>query len=167
MSSSEDQAQPGGQPQTSGGQFVLKKIYMKDMSFETPKSPEIFQHEWQPELELQLDTKGKPIGADLYEVVLSVTVTAKLSAQVAFLAEVQQAGIFALSGFEEPQRRAVLGSYCPSVLFPYAREAVSDLVARGGFPQVLLAPVNFDALYAQHLQSQANASEGDTVEAVH
>ena len=79
----------------------------------------------------------------------------------------QQAGIFALSGFEEPQRRAVLGSYCPSVLFPYAREAVSDLVARGGFPQVLLAPVNFDALYVQHLQSQANASDGDTVEAVH
>ena len=84
MSSSEDQGQTGGQPQTPGGQFVLKKIYMKDMSFETPKSPEIFQHEWQPELELQLDTKGKPIGTDLYEVVLSVTVTAKVSSQVAF-----------------------------------------------------------------------------------
>ena len=167
MSSTEDRAQPGGQPQSPGGQFVLKKIYMKDMSFETPKSPEIFQLEWQPELELQLDTKGKAIGTDLYEVVLSVTVTAKLDSQVAFLAEVQQAGIFALSGFQEQQRRAVLGSYCPSVLFPYAREAVSDLVARGGFPQVLLAPVNFDALYAQHLQSLANTSEGDPVDAVH
>ena len=167
MSSSEGQSQAGGQPQAPSGQFVLKKIYMKDMSFETPNSPDVFQQEWRPELELQLDTKGKPIGTDLYEVVLSVTVTAKVGTQVAFLAEVQQAGIFALSGFEEAQRRAVLGSYCPNVLFPYAREAVSDLVARGGFPQVLLAPVNFDALYAQHLQSQANASEGDSVEAVH
>jgi len=139
--------------------FGIQRIYVKDMSFEAPHSPEIFTAEWRPDVDLNLSTETAPLGPDIYNVVLVVTVTVKVGETTAFLAEVHQAGIFNIAGFDEQERGHMVGSYCPNVLFPYAREAVSDLVVRGGFPQLLLSPVNFDALYAQHLRKQADGQE--------
>lgn len=156
-----DEAQ---QPQS---EFAIQKIYTKDLSFEAPNTPDIFQKEWKPELNLNLQTVAKVIEADTYEVVLTVTVTVKSEGQMAFLCEVQEAGIFTLKDFPEDQMGAVQGSVCPSILFPYAREVVSDVVVRGGFPQLCLAPINFDALYAQQLEQQAQGEEGATSETVH
>lgn len=145
-------------------QFVIQKIYTKDISFETPNSPEIFTQKWEPSINVELGTNGKSVGEGVHEVVLSVTVTAKQGDKTAFLAEVKQAGIFAINGFPEQELGAMVGSYCPNILFPYAREVISDLVAKGGFPQLLLAPVNFDALYAQHV---AQMKEQSAKTAVH
>jgi len=139
--------------------FGIQRIYVKDMSFEAPHSPEIFTTEWRPDVDLNLSTETAPLAPDVYNVVLAVTVTVKVGERTAFLAEVHLAGIFNIAGFEEQERGRMVGSYCPNLLFPYAREVVSDLVVRGGFPQLLLAPVNFDALYEQHLRKQATAQE--------
>ncbi len=136
--------------QQSGAEFAIQKIYTKDISFETPNSPDIFKQQWQPQINVDLNTNGSMLEDNVYEVVLSLTVTAKLEEKTAFLVEVQQAGIFTIKGVGETDLPVMLGSFCPNILFPYAREAVSDLVTKGGFPQLLLAPVNFDALYAQH-----------------
>ncbi|UJF22292.1 protein-export chaperone SecB [Shewanella sp. OMA3-2] len=141
-------------------QFNIQRVYTKDLSFETPNSPAVFQKEWNPEVKLDLDTRSAKLSDDTYEVVLSLTVTAKNGDETAFLCEVQQAGIFSIVGLTEPQLAHSLGAYCPNVLFPYARETVSGLVARGTFPQLNLAPVNFDALFAQYVQQrQAAAAE--------
>jgi len=137
-------------------QFAIQKIYLKDVSFESPNAPNVFQDgEWKPEVNVQINTEGKALENDLHEVTLTVTVTAKQNQSTAFLAEVKQAGIFHMSNFEQEQLNGMLGAYCPEVLFPYAREAISELVAKGGFPQMLLSPVNFNALYMQHQQQQA------------
>lgn len=138
-------------------QFGLQKVYLKDTSFETPNSPEVFIEEWKPDVNVELATGGKLLGDNVNEVVLTVTVTAKLGEKTAYLAEVQQAGIFTMAGFSEDELAHMKGSYCPNILFPYAREAISDIIGKGGFPQMLLAPVNFDALLAQH--QQANTPE--------
>jgi len=142
-------------------QFSIQKIYIKDLSFETPNSPEVFTKEWSPDVSVELDTKGSEVAKDVHEIVLGVTVTVKMGDQVAYLVEVYQAGIFTIKGFSNNEKSIMLGSYCPNVLFPFAREVISDLVTKGGFPQLLLAPVNFDALYQQHLQrlkeAQTNA----------
>ncbi len=138
------------------GQFSIQKIYTKDISFETPNSPAIFaQEKWEPEVNVQLNSRAGKMENNMHEVVLTVTVTAKVNEDTAYLAEVQQAGVFQVNGFEDGQLGHLLGSFCPNILFPYVRETISDLVARGGFPQMLLQPVNFDALYAQHVQQQA------------
>jgi len=142
---------------TTDGQFAIHKIYVKDLSFETPNSPAIFRGEWRPQLDVQLHSEAKRIEPDVYEVVLTVTVTTKLQQTTAFLVEVQQAGIFGIAGVPEGHLGPMLGSFCPNLLFPYVRETVSDLVTRGGFPQLLLAPVNFDALYARHLEDARRA----------
>lgn len=134
-------------------QVNLQKIYLKDVSFETPNSPQVFTKEWQPEVNVELASNGQGISDNLYETVLTLTVTAKTEGEVAFLAEVHQAGIFEISGFPEEQLAPVLGIFCPTTLFPYAREAISELVSKGGFPQMLLNPVNFEALYAQSQQT--------------
>lgn len=133
-------------------QFSIQKIYVKDMSFETPNSPGIFTQDWKPEINLELNTQGSKVTDGVHEVVLSLTVTAKLGGNTAYLAEVKQAGIFSMQGFGEAELAPMLGAFCPGTLYPYAREAVSDLVARGGFPQLVLAPINFDGLYAQQIQ---------------
>ena len=147
--------------ETTGKQLVIQKIYLKDVSFESPNSPELFSSgQWKPEINVQLNTEGKALGTDVYDVTLMITVTAKHDEKTAFLAEVKQAGIFAVKGFSSEEMAPMIGSYCPNVLFPYAREAISDLVTKGGFPQLLLAPVNFDAIYAQHVQQQKQAAEG-------
>ena len=142
-------------------QFALQKIYTKDISFETPNSPDSFTQEWKPDVNVELNTSGKRITDELHEVVLAITVTAKLGDDTAFLVEVKQAGIFGIVGYSQQEMEAMLGSYCPNVLFPYAREAISDLITRGGFPQLLLAPVNFDAIYQEHLNKQAAAKTAD------
>ncbi len=148
------------QNQAADQQFAIQKIYVKDVSFETPNSPGIFtETKWEPEVNVQLNSRATPMADHMYEVVLSVTVTAKLGDKTAYLVEIQQAGIFRTEGFEQQQMNHLLGSFCPNILFPYVREAISDMVTRGGFPQLLLAPVNFDSLYAQHLQQQQDAGK--------
>ncbi len=145
-------------------QFAVQRIYTKDLSFESPNAPEIFRGEWKPQNELNLNTKVNRLSAQAYEVVLSVTVTAKVGDKTAFIVEVQQAGIFTMAGFTEQELGPMLGAYCPNLLFPYARETVSDLVTKGSFPQLVLQHVSFDALFAQHQQEAAaqatEAAEG-------
>ena len=136
-------------------EFIIQKIYLKDVSFETPNTPTIFQKEWKPEVSLQLGNSATTLDSDVHEIVITVTITAKLGEETAYLCEIKQAGIFTIKGYSEQDMGLMAGSYCPNILFPYAREAVSDLVVKGGFPQMLLAPVNFDALYQQHKQQQA------------
>ncbi|WP_028116610.1 protein-export chaperone SecB [Ferrimonas senticii] len=135
--------------------FQIQRIYTKDISFETPNSPAIFQKEWKPEVKLDLDTRSSKLADDTYEVVIAITVTVKVENDTAFLAEVQQAGIFTVANLPEGQLAHALGAGCPNILFPYAREAVASLVNRGTFPPLNLAPVNFDALFAQYLQKRA------------
>jgi len=146
-------------------QFAIQRIYTKDISFETPNSPAIFQKDWKPEIQLDLDTKSNKLAENTYEVVLSVTVTATVEGQTAFLAEVQQAGIFSIGNLPEPQLAHTIGAFCPTTLFPYARESVANLVSRGSFPQINLAPVNFEALFASYVQQRAAQGQAEQVPA--
>ena len=145
--------------QQAQGKFTIQKIYAKDLSFEAPNSPQCFTEQWDPKVNLELNTNTQSVAEHNYEVVLSITVTVSNNDKTAYLVEVQQAGIFHLEEFPDTILRAMLGSFCPNILFPYAREAVSDTVTRGGFPQLLLNPINFDALYEQHLQQQAQTAD--------
>jgi len=144
-------------------QFAIQKIYTKDLSFETPNTPKIFTEKWEPTVDFNLGSTVSPLENSLYEVALTVTITVKSEDKTAYLVEVNQAGIFTISGFSDQELGPMVGSFCPNILFPYAREAISDLVAKGGFPQLLLAPVNFDALYAQHIQAQQQAPSTETI----
>ncbi|WKE65481.1 protein-export chaperone SecB [Gallaecimonas kandeliae] len=149
-------------------EFQIQRIYTKDISFETPNSPAVFQKEWKPEVKLDLDTRSNKLADDVFEVVLALTVTTSIEGETAFLCEVQQAGIFTIANMAEAQLAHTLGSFAPNILFPYAREAVSNLVNRGTFPPLNLAPVNFDALFAQYVQqraAQAQQAEGASEEA--
>jgi preprotein translocase subunit SecB len=137
-------------------QFVIQKIYVRDLSFESPAAPQVFTEQIVPQANLQLSNSSTLLAEGVHEVVLSLTVTATHNEKTIFLVEVQQAGVFSLVGYSASDSAAMLGSYCPNILFPFAREAVADLVAKGGFPTLLLAPINFDALYAQHLQRKNN-----------
>ena len=132
-------------------QLALERIYVKDMSLEVPGA-DVFTREWQPELDINLSSASEKLDDDHYQVILTVNVTANNGGETAFIAEVHQAGIFMLQNIPEEQLGAILGAYCPNVLFPYAREVVSDIVTRGSFPQLLLAPVNFDQAYQQTLE---------------
>lgn len=132
-------------------EFAIQRIYVKDVSLETPNTPKIFLEAWEPQMHMDLATDATLVLEDgVREVVLKVTVTVKIKEKVAFLVEVKQAGIFALKGFTEEQLQHMLASFCPNILYPYAREVVTDAVMRAGFPHLYLAPVNFDALYEQH-----------------
>lgn len=145
--------------QQAQGKFAIQKIYIKDISFEAPNSPQSFTEQWDPKVNLDLNTNAQGIAEHNYEVVLSLTVTVSNNDKTAYLVEIQQAGIFLLEEFPDSLLRAMLGSFCPNILFPFAREAVSDIVTRGGFPQLLLNPINFDALYEQHLQQQTQQAD--------
>lgn len=145
--------------QKQGAQFSIQRVYTKDISFETPNSPAIFQKEWKPEIKLDLDTRTTELEANLYEVVLSVTVTASMDDETAFLCEVQQAGIFFIGEMPEQNKAHTLGSFCPNTLFPYARETISNLVNRGTFPALNLAPVNFDAIFGAYMQKRAQEAQ--------
>ena len=142
-----------------GAQFSLQRIYVRDLSFEAPKSPEIFRQEWNPSVALDLNTKQKSLEGDFHEVVLTLSVTVKTGEAVAFIAEVQQAGIFLIKGLEAQAMSHTLGAFCPNILFPYARETLDSLVTRGSFPALMLAPVNFDALYAQEMARMQQGGE--------
>ncbi|MCG7906517.1 MAG: protein-export chaperone SecB, partial [Candidatus Thiodiazotropha taylori] len=143
-------------------EFAVQRIYTKDISFETPNSPTVFQQEWKPETGVNLNTEVNKLTDDVFEVTLTVTVTTKLGEQTAYLAEVKQAGIFTAKGFPEQEMGPLLGAFCPNQLFPYVREVVSDLITKGSFPQMVLQPVNFDMIYAQHQQERAKRAEAET-----
>jgi preprotein translocase subunit SecB len=132
-------------------EFQIQRIYIKDVSFEAPNTPIVFQKEWQPEIKLDMDTQTQVLGQDVYEVSLTLTVTCKLGEETAFLCEVKQAGIFSAENLDAQNLAHCLGAFCPNILFPYARETIASLVSRGSFPQLNLAPVNFDALFASHI----------------
>ena len=146
-----------GQPQ-----LMLQKIYVKDVSFEAPNAPQIFQdldEREQPQIQLNLGQKATDLGNNLYEVVLSLTLTCTVGARTAYLAEVEQAGLFGIAGFNEFDQAGIIGSYCPNMLFPYARQVISSLVLEGGFPPFLLQPINFDALYAEQQRRMMGGEE--------
>lgn len=136
-------------------QFIIERIYIKDISFEAPNSPAIFTQNWEPDTNLNLNTQVNPLGDDHYEVELHVTVSVKDNEdKTSFLVEVVQAGTFLIQGYPQEQLGHLLASYCPSNLYPYAREVISNLVSKGSFPEMHLSPINFDALYAQRLQEE-------------
>lgn len=143
-------------PPASSPQLALQAVYLKDCSFESPQGPRV-TGEWNPQIGLDLNTALNMIEGDLREVVLTVTVSAKIGERTMFLAEVKQAGAFLMQNLSNEDLRRAAGAICPAVLFPYARAMVSQLVAQGGFPQLLLPPVNFDALFASSAQSADGA----------
>jgi len=145
---------------TSERRLNIQKLYLKDVSFESPAAPGLFSadSDWQPQVNLQLNTETQPVGEDVYEVALSVTITASEGERTAFLVEIKQAGLFEIAGFGDEEHARILGAYCPGVLYPFAREVVADLVQKGGLPQLVLQPINFDAVYARN-----RAGDADTV----
>ncbi|CAA0078380.1 Protein-export protein SecB [BD1-7 clade bacterium] len=140
-------------------EFSIQRMYLKDMSFETPAGAEIFKQQWQPQIQLDVNTRHEKLEDNIFEVVLTLTVTAKLEEQTGFLIEIQQAGIFLCRGLEDAQLRQVLSTVAPNILFPYARETIDSLAVKGSFPALMLAPINFDALYQQALQQAQQQEE--------
>jgi preprotein translocase subunit SecB len=149
----------GPQPQAT---FQIEKIYVKDLSLEIPNAPQIFTQQAQPQLEVRLDTAAAPFSEGYFEASVSATVTAKVGDKTVFLAEAVQAGIFQVRNIQPDDLNPLLGIACPTILFPYLRETISDLVMRGGFPPVLLAPVSFEALYVQRLQQEQQSGTADS-----
>ncbi|MES1939910.1 preprotein translocase subunit SecB [Salinisphaera sp. T5B8] len=148
------QASENGQAQR---QVALQKIYIRDASIEVPDGPRVFTEQYQPEVNVDLNTRIENLSRETHQVTLTVTVTAKQAERTAYIVEVQQAGVFQIDGFEDDAERGhLLGAYCPSILFPYIRESVGDMVQRAGFPHFLLQPVNFDRLYAQHQRNDGS-----------
>jgi len=141
-------------------QVRLERIYLKDASWESPKSPNIFSENWTPEVHADINTRSNRVDETRFEVVLTVGLKARLAEdRVAFIVEAQQAGLFAIEGLEEEALRRVLGTVCPTTLYPYAREAIDNLTLKGGFPALHLAPVNFDALYAEAVRQQREQAQ--------
>lgn len=159
MADDENNLQPTGSQegpqQAQGPQFGLQRIYLKDSSFESPRSPVVFQGQWEPKINFDIKTRSNKIADDTYEVVLVLTAEAQQEDQTGFLVEVHQAGIFGAKDFEEVQLEQLLATVCPNILFPYAREAIDSLVTKGSFPALMLAPINFEALYLQQKQAMA------------
>ena len=141
-------------------QFTIQKIYVKDVSFEVPNSPHVFNEQGQPNLELNLNQKVARIAEGLFEVALGITLTCKIEDKTIYLAEVEQAGLFGLGGFDDRTLDMMLGTYCPNVLFPYVRQTLGELVSNGGFPPFYLQPINFEALYAEGLRRRAEQAQG-------
>lgn len=156
--------QNNGAADDNSPQFSLQRIYVRDLSFEAPKSPQIFRQQWEPSVSLDLNTRQKALESDFHEVVLTLSVTVKNGEEVAFIAEVQQAGIFLIKNLDTASMSHTLGAFCPNILFPYARETLDSLVTRGSFPALMLSPVNFDALYAQEMQRMQEAGEAPTMQ---
>ncbi|MCB1841617.1 MAG: protein-export chaperone SecB [Halioglobus sp.] len=152
-------------------QFAVQRIYTKDLSFESPMTPGVFREQWQPQVNVELNTRSDKVDEEgNFEVVLVITITAKVQEKTAFLCEVHQAGVFLLKGFAGDDLRRILGTAAPNILFPYARETIDNLVVKGGFPAVMLAPVNFDALFQQAQQQakqQGGAAAADGEPATH
>ena len=136
--------------------FDIQRIFIKDVSYEAPHTPQIFSEEWKPEVQLNIETKNTALNDNLYEIILSVTATATSNGKSAFLIEIHQAGVFTINNLPDEQLQHMLNAYCPNILLPFARQAMADMVVQGGFPPLLLAPVNFDALFAEHLKNKKN-----------
>ena len=136
-------------PDATAQELVLQNIYIKDASFEAPMGPNIPAAEWAPQFGMNMNTTGTVLAENMHEVVLTITLEAKIADKVAYLVEVKQAGVFVIRGYSDDEARRIVASFCPGVLFPYVRQAISDLILKGGFPPFLLPPVNFDALYQQ------------------
>ena len=151
-----------GSPQAAGPQLTLQKVYVKDSSFEAPGAPQVFQEQGQPQIQLNLSQKVTNFAENLYEVSLSVTVTCKMGEKTAYLAEVQQAGVFGLQGFDGPNLEGVLATYCPHTLFPFARQAIAEMIGQGGFPPFQLQPINFEQLYSEQMARRAQGSDAPT-----
>jgi len=149
-----------GADQSAGPAFTVEKVYVKDVSFEAPGAPQVFNEAGQPQLQMNLNQRVQRLNETAFEVVLGVTLTCTISEKTAYLAEVQQAGVFGLVGFDDQTLDAMLGTHCPNVLYPYARQTISDLISAGGFPPFLLQPINFDALYAEGLRQRAQQAPG-------
>lgn len=151
--------QAAAQEQGEQVQFAMQRIYLKDLSFESPRSPLAFQEKWAPQVKLDANTNANKVKDDIYEVVLTLTITVSNNDETAYLVEVQQAGVFAMRGLDQASLEHTLGAFCPNILFPYAREAVDNLVVRGNFPPMHLAPINFDAIFAEAKKRQAEQSQ--------
>jgi len=149
-------------------QFALQRIYTKDVSFEAPNAPAAFTKEWKPEIKLDLNSGARKLDEQHYEVTIKVTITATNAEETAFLVELEQAGLFTIANVPEEQLKPMLGAMCPNILFPYLRESVDSLVVKGGFPALMLAPINFDALYQQRLmqEQQAQAEKAESSETI-
>lgn len=148
---------------TAEKRLAITKIYLKDSSFESPQSPDIFrQGEWKPQTNLNLRSAHNAVDGDHHEIVLTITIEAKDEDKTLFLIELQQAGLFEIAGYEGEEMQAIVGSFCPNILFPYARESIASLIQKGGFPEFVLQPINFDALYLQSKQQQMAAAAGET-----
>lgn len=144
--------------QAAEKRLTIGKIYLKDFSFESPQAPQVFRKEdWKPKTDLNLRSSTTALENNQHEVVLTITVEAKADDKTLFLVELQQAGLFEIIGYDGDELGAVLGSFCPNMLFPYARESIASLIQKGGFPEFVLQPINFDALYLQSRQQQAAA----------
>ena len=149
----------GSAATSATGQFALQKIYIKDLSFEAPNTPDVFvdgdAEQADPQITLNLKNQHASLSGDNYEVVLHANLHATLNDRTLFLIEIDQAGIFLIKGYKEEERKALIGTYCPSTLFPFMREAISSVIGKGGFPAILLQPINFDALFAQAMKEHA------------
>ena len=139
--------------------FDIIKLYIRDLSFEVPNAPAAYQEKTQPKVDIEIDSSSQGVGENVYEVSLTVRVSAKIDDRTLFLVEVVQAGLFGIVGFGDEEREVMLGSFCPGTLFPYVREVVSDATAKGGFQPLLLAPVNFDAFYQARKQREAEQAK--------
>jgi len=139
-------------------EFGLERLYIRDVSFESPRAPDVFRDVWQPKIQLDINTRANNLGEERYEVVLMVTAHARTAAGQTLIAEVQQAGIFKIKGLPEDGLRRVLATHCPGILFPYVRESIDSLVVKGGFPALQLAPVNFDAMFEEALRQRNSAA---------
>jgi preprotein translocase subunit SecB len=149
---------------TAQKQLLLQKIYVKDLSFESPKAPSVFMTTAAPQTQLNIRSGAQEIAPDTHEVTLTLTVEAKDKDTTLFLIEIAQAGIFTIQGYSDEERSMITGSFCPNTLYPFARETVADVVGKGGFPQLLLQPINFDMLYAQAVQERSQRN-GEAVQA--
>ena len=160
-----DQTAPttGATNSTSAAQFTVEKIYVKDVSFEAPNAPQVFNESGTPQLNMNLNQKVGRLEGDMFEVVLGVTLTCTLGDKTVYLAEVEQAGVFGLAGFDDRTLDMMLGTYCPNVLFPYVRQSISDLISNGGFPPFYMQPINFEGLYAEGLRRRAEQAAQGTV----
>lgn len=140
----------------------ISKVYLKDFSFESPKAPEVFRTgEWKPQTNLNLRSSHNEMEENLHEVVLTITVEAKDGDATLFLVEIQQSGLFEVAGYDGEEFNAIIGSFCPNILFPYARESIAGIIQKGGFPEFVLQPINFDALYVQTRQQAAQAAQAE------
>ena len=157
--------QPAQDADAPAQNFVIHRTYLKDLSFESGDTPQVFQVKWDPDVNFELNSKHQKIADDTYEVVLQGTLTLKLEEKVAYLVEAQYAGIFSIRDCTEQQLDVLLKSFCPSVIYPYMREVFFDIVNKGSFPQVHLSPINFDAIYAQNIQAQAGDKPAEQADA--